>query len=152
MAWWIAFVFQIQVTSCCVFQKKREKKWKNNEPWTQSLYIWLYHKAKRLCVYVRCCYQGQALSRTAIFYTSLLTFKMVSSRLFFIYIYKSIFKYIDFIFHPSCAICCVELSFIVSNHAINKETTIFLRLSEMGGEGNSCQLNCVHSLPVRLLI
>lgn len=32
---------------------------------------------------------------------------------FFIYIYKSIFKYIDFIFHPSCAICCVELSFIV---------------------------------------
>lgn len=150
MAWWIAFVFQIQVISCCVFQKKMKKWGKTDETWTRSLYIWLYHKAKRLCVYVRCCYRRQALSRTAIFYTSLLTFKVVSSGLFFLYIYESIFKYIDFIFHPSCAICCVELSFIVSNHAINKGTTLFLRLRERGG--NSCQLNCVHSLPVRLLI
>lgn len=134
MAWWIAFVFQIQVISCCVFQKKMKKKWgKNAETWTRSLYIWLYHKAKRLCVYVCCCYWGQALSRTAIFYTSLLTFKVVSSGLFFlIYIYESIFKYINFIFHPSCAICCVELSFIVSNHAINKGPTLFLRLRERG--------------------
>lgn len=151
MAWWIAFVFQIQVISCRVFQKKM-KKW--GKTWTQPLYIWLYYKAKRLCVYVRCCYQGQALSRTAIFYTSLLTFKVVSSGLSFfnIYIYESIFKYINFIFHPSCAICCVELSFNVS-HAINKEPPFWdSRERGPGGRGNSCQLHCVHSLPVRLLI
>lgn len=69
----------------------------------------------------------------------------------FLYIYESIFKYINFIFHPSCAICCVELSFIVSNHAINKGPTLFFETQRKGG-ANSCQLNCVHSLPVRLLI
>lgn len=53
MAWWIAFVFQIQVNSCCVFQKKKEKSRKKYGTWTRSLYIWLYHKAK--CVYVCCC-------------------------------------------------------------------------------------------------
>lgn len=68
----------------------------------------------------------------------------------FLYIYESIFKYIDFIFHPSCAICCVELSFIVSNHAINKEATLLLKTQRNGGV--SCQLTCVHLLPVRLLI
>lgn len=55
-----------------------------------------------------------------------------SVQTFFLYIYESIFKYIDFIFHPSCAICCVELSFIVSNHAINKGTTLSLRIRERG--------------------
>lgn len=58
-------------------------------------------KQKRLCVYVRCCYRRQALSRTAIFYTSLLTFKMVSSGLFF-YIYMKAFLNILTLFfiHP----------------------------------------------------
>lgn len=65
-------------------------------------------KAKRLCVYVRCCYRGQALSGTAIFYTSLLTFKVVSSDCFvfcfFLYIYKYMKAFLNiltlFFIHP----------------------------------------------------
>lgn len=71
----------------------------------------------------------------------------------FLYIYKSIFKYIDFIFHPSCAICCVELSFIVSNHAINKEATLLLKTQRNGGvlmPANLCPFTACQIVDINL--
>lgn len=71
----------------------------------------------------------------------------------FLYIYESIFKYIDFIFHPSCAICCVELSFIVSNHAINKEATLLLKTQRKGGglmPANLCPFTACQIVDINL--
>lgn len=114
------------------FRKKKKNLGKSME---RELDLCIFDCIIKQSVFMYVVARGQALSRTAILNTSLLTFKVVSSGhvFFIINIYKSIFKYINFIFHPSCAICCVELSFIVSNHAINKGPQPFFFSNEEGG-------------------
>lgn len=150
MAWWLAFVFQIQVNSCCVFsEKKKKKKWKmTNVNSIFCIFDCIIKQKDCVFMYVVAIEDRHCLELLSFTHPYLhLRWSVQDS---FLYIYESIFKYIDFIFHPSCAICCVELSFIVSNHAINKETTLLLKTQRNGGV--SCQLTCVHLLPVRLLI
>lgn len=119
MAWWLAFVFQIEVISCCVFSDKKKmggKKWGKTIKRELDLCIFDCTIKQKDCVfmYVVAIKDRHCLELLSFPHPYLHWRWSVQTVFLYKYIYKSIFKYINFIFHPSCAICCVELSFIVS--------------------------------------
>lgn len=133
--------------SCCVFKKKNEKRKVMKHELDLCIFDCIIKQKDCVFMYVVAIKDRHCLELLS-FYTPLLQRWSVQDS-FFLYISKH-FKYINFIFHSSCAICCVDFFHLLSNHAIHKGT--ILRWGSKKGRGDSCQLNCVHSLPVRLLI
>lgn len=107
MAWWIEFVFPIQVSSCCVYEKRAKKNQKKMWRHLCTFDCIISKKIVCLCMLFLC---NRAGTRIAILTHPYLVLRW----LFRLYIYK--LKYINLIFLHFCAICCVHYCFVWSCH------------------------------------